>query len=340
MALTWGLTDLRAKVRDLTGKVASQLANGALDDKINDYYRNVFPIDVKPEKLKGWYTQATSVDDSGEYTVSTDVALLFTPATVNGSDVDFYQDADEFFYLYPKYTGAPYAISDPGLAMGSSSKAAVANDAFSYSIASDSYSKAATETALSGDNLPDGKCGAWRLEIDTAGTISIVEASNNTGYDTAALAVAGLSDESSSNACMGYVTVTNASGANFVPGTTLLDASGITATFTDHFHSRRDTPLDLLYDGGVLYARPKPDQIYEIKCRQIAKPTALSGEATVSVPEWGMVVAYGTAIEMLLSVKDNEGAEELVPGYDFYKGLLNRKKLIQKNKNQRAKPRF
>jgi len=127
-----------------------------------------------------------------------------------------------------------YPLDRTVLAIGST-KANVASGAFSYIIDGVQYDKAAVSagTALSGDNIPLGLYGAWRLEIDADKTITIVEASDNaTGYASAVLAMAGLPAVTPDNISMGVVTASLSDGV-FDPGTTLLDAAGTTVGYTD-----------------------------------------------------------------------------------------------------------
>lgn len=127
-----------------------------------------------------------------------------------------------------------HIISTPALGIGSTA-ANVASLAFDFGINGVVYKKAAVAagTALSGDNIPQAKYGAWRLEIGVNGTIDIVPAADNaTGYDSAALAAAGLPALSADHASMGVVTVTKSDGV-FDPGTTDLDAANVTTVFTD-----------------------------------------------------------------------------------------------------------
>lgn len=129
--------------------------------------------------------------------------------------------------------GGDYLDSTAALAIGSS-KANVANGAFEFHINGIEYSKAAVTagTALSGDNVPQNKYGAWALDIGANGTIDIVPASENaTGYDSAVLAVAGLPAVASDHVRMGYVTAMD-SAAAFVPGTTELDVATVTEVYT------------------------------------------------------------------------------------------------------------
>jgi len=342
MAYSWKLSEIRTLLRTLISRPdTDQISDDNLDLKINEYYQNVFPLAVDVPELRGWHEQETGVDDSGKYSLSASVLRLDEPMFINGEQIRFYQDEGEFFAKYPRTdSGTAYYITEPSLAIGSSSKSAVLNSAFSYEIADYSYSKAAAETELSGDTVPQNKYGAWRLEIDTDGTIAVVEASeNSSGYDTPAKAVEGLSSESSSKACMGFVTAINTSGT-FVPGTTDLDASGVTATFCDGKHKDRDRPIAVLMGkDGCFYLGPKPDDIYLFESRKVIRPTELSGDDDTPLNvRWGAAIAYGTAI--LIKTEEGEGLEaEKVKVYEDYLKTFNRNRLIQTTRNKRAKPR-
>lgn len=348
--MDWTLSEIRSNgsngIRDLTGKKStSNPTNAALDIAINDFYRNRFPHEVKPAELKSTFTQSTLGTDTGQYSVSADVALLEEPAVINGVELPagfFYQGRETFFRKYPseKSTGVAFTLTAPSLSIGTSDTTAVKNAAFSYRIDPHSYAKVAAETALSGDTVPQGLYGAWRLQIESDGTISIVAADNNaTGYDTAAQAVADIEAESTEAAAMGFVTAINTAGT-FVPGTTSLSTGGtVTATYTDGFNSVRGRPEALLLDSQILYARPIPNDVFIIELQQYAKPTALSDAADkVQIPEWGPVVAFGTAVELLIGGSDDERMAELTRGYQYYKNLLDRKVAMQLGTNQRTRP--
>lgn len=125
-------------------------------------------------------------------------------------------------------------VSLPGLGIGTT-KPNVASVAFDYIIAGIRYTKAAVAagTALSGSNVPEALYGAWALDIDAAGTITIAEgAANATGYASAALAIAGIPAVASTKVRMGTVSVISSSGV-FDPGTTNLDAAAVTDVYTD-----------------------------------------------------------------------------------------------------------
>lgn len=124
-------------------------------------------------------------------------------------------------------------ISSAQLAVGSTATA-VASGLFLYSVAGVVYSKAAVAagTAPGNDVIPQNKYGAVALDIGTDGTIDAVEATDNaTGYDSAALAVAGLPAVAASHVRMGYVTAMKSDGA-FTFGTTELSAANVTEVYT------------------------------------------------------------------------------------------------------------
>lgn len=127
-----------------------------------------------------------------------------------------------------------YLLSVPALAEGSTA-ANVATAALYYTVNGVMYYKAAVAagTALSGDNIPQAKYGAWALDIGADGTIDITPAAANaTGYDDAAAAAAGLPTVAANHVRLGYVTASKSDGV-FDPGTTGLDDASTTEAYTD-----------------------------------------------------------------------------------------------------------
>jgi hypothetical protein len=139
--------------------------------------------------------------------------------------------------------------------------------------------------------------------------VTIVEASDNTtGYDTPRKAIEGMSDEGGDKAGMGFVTVISTS--SFVPGTTSLSDSGVTATFTDGFKSTRNTPDACLIYNQQLYVRQKSNDTSELTAPYTKQPTALSSDSDVPLSvRWGLAIVYGTAVEIF---SEDGSDEELV----------------------------
>jgi hypothetical protein len=156
------------------------------------------------------------------------------------------------------------------LAIGST-KPNVAHGAFTYRINGQVYSvdADAVGTALSGVNIPDAKAGGWALDINDSGVITIIEATGNAaGYDTEALAKAGIPAIAVADTVrLGTVTVLN-SGAIFDPGTTNLDAVTVSnVTYTN--------AVPALVSLGAAVSANSPATL------TAAKPTAMPAITTI-----------------------------------------------------------
>jgi len=108
MALTWKLSEIAAEVRDLAGMPdASQITKAALNNRINDFYQNIFPVDAYVQELESWYTFDTAADDDCEESLPASVRTIEGPITLKHSDdvissVEFYLNKAKFFNLYPE----------------------------------------------------------------------------------------------------------------------------------------------------------------------------------------------------------------------------------------------
>ena len=127
-----------------------------------------------------------------------------------------------------------YIIGVPALAIGST-KPDVATALFHFMIGGKHYIKAAVSAGsnLGNDVIPSGKYGAVAIEIGSDGTIDAIEAADNaTGYDSAALALAGIAAASSNHARIGTVSVIKSDG-DFTFNTSDLDVANSTVVYTD-----------------------------------------------------------------------------------------------------------
>ena len=130
-----------------------------------------------------------------------------------------------------------------GLGVSDDTPENVASIGFYYHIAGVQYSKTSVSagTAPGDDVIPQGKYGAVALDIGADGTIDVIEATANaTGYDSAALAIAGIPAVAADHVRMGTVTVTK-SDSNFTFGATPLNETNVTVAITN-------TPITL--DAG------------------------------------------------------------------------------------------
>jgi hypothetical protein len=323
-----------------------QILDATCDNYINDFYRFDFPKKTGISNFQTDFTQDTAVSDSGEYSISEEVIAIERPVTIDGEIIDLYTDKERFFRKYPENE---HYKSPPTLAIGSSSTSAVANSAFTYGITGWAYSKAAAETELSGDTVPQNKYGAWVLSIDTDSTITVTEADDNaTGYDTPGLAVNGLPDLGSGEAVMGFVTAINTSGT-FIPGTTALSASGVTDTYTDGRYDIRGEPEAALVEGGKLFLRKKADDIYRFEAQMtLQRPSALSDDSDEPLDtSWGLAIALGAAIKCMANEEFDEDKilklkgdpRNPLPGTLEYEiNLIKSKRYIQWSRAGRTAP--
>ncbi|MFA5340301.1 MAG: hypothetical protein WC332_00850 [Clostridia bacterium] len=88
---------------------------------------------------------------------------------------------------------------------------------------------AETETALPAGTIPQNTWGIYRVSTDALGAVTLTAGTDNytTGYGSSALAIAAVPAVPENQANMGYITIVNTAG-DFVCGTTLLNAAGVT----------------------------------------------------------------------------------------------------------------
>lgn len=100
-------------------------------------------------------------------------------------------------------------------------------------------------------------------------------------------------------------------------------------------------PASAFLWGGTLYLRPESDAVYTFRSACIKKPDVLEdGDSVPLNVRWGPCIGYGTAIEKLVEEGNMDRAAEIEPLYQHLLTLINRGKIMQKNTNQRAVPRF
>ncbi len=342
MTQGWTATEIVQKYRDLTGlKSTSQRSAALCLDDINNYYRFHFPIESQLERFETDFVQQMLVSDDGDYLLDEDVLEIKPPYTIDNFPTTNFSDKNQFDRAFPLETD-PVNLTDPGLAINAD-LVDVDFDAFSYRIGGFSYSKAAGTVALSGDPLPAGKYGAWRLDIAADGTITVVEANNAVGYDSAGKAVQGLGVENADQAPMGFVVNNNTTPTVFIPGTTaMLQVGGgvsISGTFTDGYHSSRSTPYAVLIDRRRFWVGPKPDDIHVFKATAVQRPDALEQGGEPLDEAWGIVIAYGATIIRKSEDDDDEALARLNAAKEKFMREIQTPDLRQSSQ-VRSKPRF
>ena len=328
---TWVMTEIATRWRLITGASSTDdISTSDLHKRINDYIVNYFPELAGVDDLRTIYAATTNMTDDGTVALAQTDIRLMAPIMRGTFELEFYRDEERFFRDYPINE---QWITPPTLIIGTA-PAKVLNAAFSYDIAGAHYSKASSETSLSGDTIPQNKYGAFALTIDTDGTITVSAADDNgTGYATASLAVRGLDHASGTSAFVGYVTVHETAAAGFVPGTTSLAPAGtVTATYTDGMWEFRRPPEACLVYQEKLWLRPKSDDIYRITGPRNVRGTALDSGDANALPDakWGPTIALGDAMLYLGEIsKDTSVTNELSSAFRFRLDSIASKKTEQ-----------
>jgi len=314
--MAWTLADIRTKFRDLTGrKTVGQMSDAAINTLINDFYTRDFPRDVLQDAIKSVFYQDLTCVDPGSYAISNDYLSFKMPAFIDDRQIHLTFDVDFFFKQYPNDESC---LENTSIGIGVISVASIEVNDFAYRIEGYSYYTAGTEGLLTGSNLPNGKFGAWLIEINSAGVLVITQAgANATGYASERLAMEGLPDLDSARACCGFVVIYNGSGAVFVPGTTLLSVAGLTVSYVDGKPSNRNEPCLALIWGNILTVRPKSNDRHVFQCECMKKPSSMADDTDAPLnQDWGLAIAYGTAIKFLNEQDSGDTGSQLPALYD------------------------
>lgn len=113
---TWDLSAIRTKIRNLIGmQGTSQISNTDLDVYINRYYQYLFPLEVKPRELQGYYEYDLTASDD-EYDLDSTFYASYTSLTSTAwmsdgdsgddetiyHDMTVYMDPESFYDAWPQ----------------------------------------------------------------------------------------------------------------------------------------------------------------------------------------------------------------------------------------------
>lgn len=90
---TWTLSEIRRKVRRVTGRLSpGELTNDQVDDYINQYYQYTFPAEVKLEMKHTYYEFLTTPNQETYDFDDTTYTNIEPPATMDSLSMLYYQD--------------------------------------------------------------------------------------------------------------------------------------------------------------------------------------------------------------------------------------------------------
>lgn len=124
----WTLSEIRSKVRMVTGRYSPQeLSNEQLDEYINKYFQYTFPAELKLERIHTYYEFLT-VGNQQKYTLPTGYVNFEPPATLDNLSMLWYQEPSSFF------DNNPENINRQTLATGDGATVAFSSTAGSFPI--------------------------------------------------------------------------------------------------------------------------------------------------------------------------------------------------------------
>lgn len=98
----WSLSEIRSKVRQVTGRFSPQeLSNEQLDEYINKYYQFTFPAELKLERFHTFYEFLT-VANTQKYTLPDGFVNFEPPASIDRLSILWYQDPSSFYEKNPE----------------------------------------------------------------------------------------------------------------------------------------------------------------------------------------------------------------------------------------------
>ena len=123
MTVTGSLEQIRTKIRKITGMLSTnQLTLTDLDDYINDFYQYDFPAHLKNWNLKISTSPIAGTDNAlipnrAVYTFDQNsFTNIEPPFYVGGQEIQYFQDVEQFFTIFPTRTRREELASGTGIA--------------------------------------------------------------------------------------------------------------------------------------------------------------------------------------------------------------------------------
>lgn len=297
----WTLSDIRQKVRKVTGRfTANEMTNTELDDRINRYYTLIFPAEVKLDAKLVFYSFVTTANQAF-YDVPITLYTNFSPpATINNLKVDWYQNPTKFRQDNIE-SALQYQFSNPWTGDGVLS-------AFS--------------TTITGFPIFPG---SLTISDDTE-----TFRDTSTTYTESDVVLTGSAG--------GTATINYSTGTVSVTFNSVVDNGQL--IHLNYIVFKAGRPTALLYFEKKFELLPPPDQAYIVKMQAYQVVTALSAATdTPDLNEWGPAIAYGTARDIFADFGENDAYQQTTVLYkEQIDYILTRTE--QDLSNVRALPNF
>ncbi len=308
------LERIQNTIRNITGrKSTNQLSTAGLNNFINDFYLYDFPERLKTLELEGWFRFMTEPNVSryplaGSFSSGRpNVAPLSTAI-----QEDTILRDDIYFVNQPAYI-----------------------DGYEISLMQDSETfyrywpdLKFIETLTTGDGTTGAPYAVTMTNLPAQRGSVIVSADAQSSRDDGA----GGWIETGFVGAIDYITgVTTITFPAIVPTTTNIDLH-----YYPYVASR---PRDVLFYEQFFEFRPIPDRSYEFRIHSQRRPTAMA--ALTDPPEfveWCNLIAYGSALKVLIEDGDWDEYKNLYPIFSEQKNLAQRRALKQLRDQRVATP--
>lgn len=311
----WNAAQIEKKIRDLTGTPedpdgGSQLSTSDILDYINSYYTFTMPFELKEQithQKYEFYTQENL--PTYNFPGSSDFLTNEPIAYVNGFPMVYYEDRDIFLRDYPEQFGQDAVGSGDGVTdafNGTTQAQPVLQNSFFVS----------DGTQVAYDD------GDGELLQDVGGTLTDV---GDINYITGVWSVTFDSPPANLSTII----------ANY-QAYIAAQPQGIL------FYSRNvyDVGTDTTTTGFYFDIRPVPDQVYKIELQGYINQVQFEADADVPLQtEWGQLIAYGAALEILADRGDIVAYNNLYSIFKRYENVaLGR--YVEQLQSQRSLQRF
>lgn len=119
----WDLSEIRQKVRQVTGRYSPQeLSNEQLDEYINKYFQFTFPAELKLERIHTYYEFLT-VANQQSYTLPTGYVNFEPLGTIDRQSLLWYQEPSSFYENNPENISRQTIATGDGVTTGFSASA-------------------------------------------------------------------------------------------------------------------------------------------------------------------------------------------------------------------------
>ncbi len=367
----WKLSEIRSKVRKLTGRPSvNQISDNEVDKYINRFYTQDLLALLNLDEVATWWRFETMVNVPN-YGGDRDSFALDGPVYVNGEPLVIYRDPQRFYVENPMFfksrESAGTGDGSTTTFTGTLSKTIVNPENMVFDDDSEALrvqprgkitavSKASpavvtTDVAhglTTGDTVKIVDMAAGMVELNNIQT-TITSVTNTTfqldNIDSSAfttytsggyvlpVSVAILKGDQG-----GSGRVTLSSGAFSITfNTAPTDGQALVASY--QYSTAAKPSAALFYDNELIFA-PVPDGSYFVQIAVSGRPAPLLADAdSIASDDWGKLVAYGAAIDLLNDNGQQEGASLLQPQFREHQ-MQARRRNIRNNHDERSVPRF